>query len=62
MTGRNALAGSPERQVEVAKVGPVPARAACSEATPTGGPVRMPVTILLIRALLSFYLYYGDDF
>ena len=26
------------------------------------GPVWMPVNELLIRALLSFYLYYGDDF
>jgi hypothetical protein len=26
------------------------------------GPVWMPVNILLIRALLTFYLYYGDDF
>lgn len=26
------------------------------------GPVWMPVNMLLIRALLSFYLYYGDDF
>jgi hypothetical protein len=26
------------------------------------GPVWMPVNILLIRALLSFYLYYGDNF
>ena len=26
------------------------------------GPVWMPVNALLIRALLSFYLYYGDDF
>ena len=26
------------------------------------GPVWMPVNVLLIRALLTFYLYYGDDF
>jgi hypothetical protein len=26
------------------------------------GPVWMPVNSLLIRALMSFYLYYGDDF
>lgn len=26
------------------------------------GPVWMPVNVLLIRALISFYLYYGDDF
>ena len=26
------------------------------------GPVWMPVNALLIRALLQFYLYYGDDF
>jgi len=26
------------------------------------GPVWMPVNVLLIRALLSFYLYYGDTF
>jgi len=26
------------------------------------GPVWMPVNVLLIRALLSFYLYYGDNF
>ncbi|MGA8492700.1 MAG: glucosidase [Terriglobales bacterium] len=26
------------------------------------GPVWMPVNVLLIRALLSYYLYYGDDF
>jgi hypothetical protein len=26
------------------------------------GPIWMPVNILLIRALLSFYLYYGDSF
>ncbi len=26
------------------------------------GPVWMPVNILLIRALMTFYLYYGDDF
>ena len=26
------------------------------------GPVWMPVNALLIRALLNFYLYYGDDF
>ncbi len=26
------------------------------------GPVWMPINALLIRALLSFYLYYGDDF
>jgi mannosylglycerate hydrolase MGH1-like protein len=26
------------------------------------GPVWMPVNVLLIRALLNFYLYYGDDF
>ncbi|AKH37990.1 MULTISPECIES: MGH1-like glycoside hydrolase domain-containing protein [Nitrosomonas] len=26
------------------------------------GPVWMPVNVLIIRALLSFYLYYGDHF
>jgi hypothetical protein len=26
------------------------------------GPVWMPVNVLLIRALLNFYLYYGDNF
>jgi len=26
------------------------------------GPIWMPVNALLIRALLSFYLYYGDNF
>jgi hypothetical protein len=26
------------------------------------GPIWMPVNVLLIRALLSLYLYYGDDF
>src|SRR5271169_325358 len=26
------------------------------------GPVWMPVNALILRALLSFYLYYGDDF
>src|SRR5262245_4681403 len=26
------------------------------------GPIWMPVNVLLIRALLSFYAYYGDDF
>jgi hypothetical protein len=26
------------------------------------GPVWMPVNVILIRALLSFYLYYGDSF
>ena len=26
------------------------------------GPVWMPVNVLLIRALLSYYLYYGNDF
>ena len=26
------------------------------------GPIWMPVNVLLIRALLSFYLYYGDNF
>jgi len=26
------------------------------------GPVWMPVNVLLIRALMSFYLYYGDNF
>jgi Mannosylglycerate hydrolase MGH1-like glycoside hydrolase domain len=26
------------------------------------GPIWMPVNALLIRALMSFYLYYGDDF
>jgi hypothetical protein len=26
------------------------------------GPIWMPVNVLLIRALMSFYLYYGDDF
>ena len=36
---------------------------ACSAATPTGaGPIWMPVNALIIRALLQFYLYYGDNF
>ena len=26
------------------------------------GPVWMPVNVMIIRALLNFYLYYGDDF
>jgi hypothetical protein len=26
------------------------------------GPIWMPVNVLLLRALLSFYLYYGDNF
>jgi hypothetical protein len=26
------------------------------------GPVWFPVNVLLVRALLQFYLYYGDDF
>jgi hypothetical protein len=26
------------------------------------GPIWMPVNLLLLRALLSFYLYYGDNF
>ena len=26
------------------------------------GPIWMPVNALIIRALLQFYLYYGDDF
>jgi len=26
------------------------------------GPIWMPVNVLLIRAMLSFYLYYGDNF
>jgi hypothetical protein len=26
------------------------------------GPVWMPVNVMLIRALLNFYLYYGDNF
>lgn len=26
------------------------------------GPVWMPVNVLILRALLNFYLYYGDDF
>src|SRR5262249_3451305 len=26
------------------------------------GPVWMPVNVLIVRALLNFYLYYGDDF
>jgi len=26
------------------------------------GPIWMPINILIIRALLMFYLYYGDDF
>jgi hypothetical protein len=26
------------------------------------GPIWMPVNAILIRALLNFYLYYGDDF
>ena len=36
---------------------------ACSAATRTGaGPIWMPVNALIIRALLQYYLYYGDDF
>jgi hypothetical protein len=26
------------------------------------GPIWMPVNALIIRALLEYYLYYGDDF
>ena len=26
------------------------------------GPIWFPVNALIIRALLQFYLYYGDDF
>ena len=26
------------------------------------GPIWMPVNVLIIRALLNFYLYYGDNF
>ena len=26
------------------------------------GPIWMPVNVLLIRALLQYYLYYGDNF
>ncbi len=26
------------------------------------GPIWMPVNVMLIRALLNFYLYYGDNF
>ena len=26
------------------------------------GPIWMPVNMVLIRALLSYYLYYGDNF
>jgi len=26
------------------------------------GPVWMPVNVLIVRALLQYYLYYGDDF
>ena len=26
------------------------------------GPVRFPINLLIIRALLNYYLYYGDDF
>ena len=26
------------------------------------GPIWMPVNVLIIRALLQYYLYYGDDF
>ena len=26
------------------------------------GPIWMPVNVLIIRALLNFYLYYGDSF
>ena len=37
-------------------------RRACSAATPTGaGPVWFPVNLLIIRALLQHYRYYGDD-
>ena len=36
---------------------------ACSAATRTGaGPIWMPVNALIIRALLQYYTYYGDDF
>ena len=36
---------------------------ACSAATPTGaGPIWMPVNVLIIRALLQYYAYYGNDF
>jgi hypothetical protein len=39
--------------------------AVCSVATPTGGgpsAVWMPMNAVLLRALLSYYLYYGDNF
>ncbi len=26
------------------------------------GPIWMPVNVLLVRALLQYYQYYGDDF
>ena len=36
---------------------------ACSAATPTGAvPIWMPVNGLIIRALLQYYGYFGDDF
>ena len=36
---------------------------ACSAATRTGaGPIWMPVNALIIRALLQYYAYYGDEF
>src|SRR5688500_9587865 len=34
---------------------------ACSAATPTG-PVWMPVNVLIVRALLNLYTFYGDEF
>ena len=36
--------------------------AACSGATPTGAGRSMAVNGLIIRALLQYYAYYGDDF
>ena len=36
---------------------------ACSAATPTGAArVWFPINLLIIRALLHYYLYHGDDF
>ena len=53
-TGRSTRVRLPARP------NPTPA---CSAATPTGaGPIWMPVNVLLIRALLNYYRYYGDDF
>ena len=37
--------------------------AACSAAIPTGaGPIWMPVNALIIRALMHYFAYYGDNF